>query len=205
MSDTPPADAKYLEARLDAIERLADERGRFLETLIQNGEQRLTQMAAERAGRMDQRYEAQQTALVTAQQTSQRALDEAKALVQAGFEKNNEWRGSINDVISTRVARDQYDSAHTSLIEKVDLGFRGLETRLTTIESRLALYEGRTSGSNDRKSESRATLGVTVAITGLCAGLVSMIVGGVLFVALHVASPPLYAAAPPAPIMAQPK
>ena len=84
--------------------------------------------------RYQQRFDAQQEALITAFTIAREALAEAKAALVVGFEKLNEWRASLNDVMATRMSRQEFDSLHSAIADKVDAN----SSRLDRMEARSA-------------------------------------------------------------------
>jgi hypothetical protein len=72
------------------------------------------------AKRTDERAKAAETALITASTTAKEALSEAKWAADKMADKQNEWRGSINDVITTRISRDEHEASRKPLSDKLD-------------------------------------------------------------------------------------
>jgi hypothetical protein len=61
--------------------------------------------------RTDDRFEAIERALTTSYTTAKESLIEAKTDAEKAAEKQNEWRGSINDVITTRISREEHEAS----------------------------------------------------------------------------------------------
>ena len=72
------------------------------------------------AKRNDDRAEAAEAALITAFTTAKEALFEAKTAAEKLADKQNEWRGSINDVITTRISREEHEASRKPLSDKLD-------------------------------------------------------------------------------------
>ena len=72
------------------------------------------------AKRNDDRAKAAEVALITAYTTAKEALAESKAAADKVADKQNEWRGSINDVITTRISREEHEAARKPLSDKLD-------------------------------------------------------------------------------------
>jgi hypothetical protein len=72
------------------------------------------------AKRNDDRAKAAEAALTTAFTTAKEALLEAKAAAEKLADKQNEWRGSINDVITTRLSREEHEASRKPLSDKLD-------------------------------------------------------------------------------------
>ena len=72
------------------------------------------------AQRNDDRAKAAEAALITAFTTAKEALFEAKTAAEKLADKQNEWRGSINDVITTRISREEHEASRKPLSDKLD-------------------------------------------------------------------------------------
>ncbi len=72
------------------------------------------------AKRNDDRANAAETALITAYTTARESLSEAKTAAEKMADKQNEWRGSINDVITTRMSREEHEASRRPLSDKLD-------------------------------------------------------------------------------------
>ena len=72
------------------------------------------------AKRNDDRAKAAEAALITAFTTAKEALSEAKMAAEKLADKQNEWRGSINDVITTRISREEHEASRKPLSDKLD-------------------------------------------------------------------------------------
>ena len=110
------------------------------------------------AKRNDERAKAAEVALVTAYTTSKEALAESKAAADKVADKQNEWRGSINDVITTRISREEHEASRKPLSDKLDDAI-----------ARIGRIEGRGVGMSNIVSSSLTIL-----------ALLAMLVFGVL-------------------------
>jgi hypothetical protein len=72
------------------------------------------------AKRTDDRFEAIERALTTSYTTAKESLIDAKTDAEKVAEKQNEWRGSINDVITTRISREEHEASRRPLSDKLD-------------------------------------------------------------------------------------
>ena len=70
--------------------------------------------------RNDDRAKAAEAALITTFTTAKEALSEAKTAAEKLADKQNEWRGSINDVITTRMSREEHEASRKPLSDKLD-------------------------------------------------------------------------------------
>src|SRR6266481_5346490 len=67
------------------------------------------------AKRNDDRAKAAEAALITAFTAAKEALFEAKTAAEKLADKQNEWRGSLNDVITTRISREEHEASRKPL------------------------------------------------------------------------------------------
>jgi hypothetical protein len=72
------------------------------------------------AKRSDDRAKAAETALTTASATAREALSETKTAADKVADKQNEWRRSINDVITTRISREEHEAWRKPFSDKLD-------------------------------------------------------------------------------------
>jgi hypothetical protein len=103
-----------------------------LRQLIEANDRRINDILNERDSRYQQRFEA---ALAESQKSvaaAKDATDKAEAAIERRFSIANEWRGSINDVIGTRLSREEFQQAQTGVLSKIDDATR----RVLTIEGR---------------------------------------------------------------------
>src|SRR5713101_1486571 len=110
------------------------------------------------AKRNDDRANAAETALITAYTTARESLSEAKTAAEKMADKQNEWRGSINDVITTRMSREEHEASRRPLSDKLDDAI-----------ARIGKIEGRGVGMSNIVSSSLTIL-----------ALLAMLVFGVL-------------------------
>jgi hypothetical protein len=82
-------------------------------------------------GRIDDRFISQEKATAQALVSAEKAVLKAESLATTRAEQQNEWRGTIGDLINTMMPRAEYCIAHSSLVEKID----NLDSRVTSSES----------------------------------------------------------------------
>jgi hypothetical protein len=137
------------EAKIDdtlvSLRQLIDDNDRRINDLLAEKEHRINGLMEERDLRFQQRFEA--TTL---------SVDKAESGIERRFNIANEWRASINDVITTRLSRDEYLAAHKTMVEKIDAA-----------TARILTIEGRSNGIG-------ASLGVILSVGAL---LISLIFG----------------------------
>ena len=110
------------------------------------------------AKRTDARFNAIERALTTSYATAKESLVEAKTAAEKLADKQNEWRGSINDVITTRMSREEHEASRRPLSDKLDDAI-----------ARIGKIEGRGVGMSNIVSSSLTIL-----------ALLAMLVFGVL-------------------------
>ena len=148
------------EAKIDdtlvSLRQLIDDNDRRINDLLAEKEHRINGLMEERNLRFQQRFEATTLEARVAAQVAKESVDKAEAGIERRFNIANEWRASINDVITTRLSRDEYLAAHKTVAEKIDAA-----------TARILTIEGRSTGIG-------ASLGVILSVGAL---LISLIFG----------------------------
>src|SRR6266853_3081824 len=115
------------------------------------------------AKRTDARFNAIERALTTSYTTAKESLVEVKTAAEKMADKQNEWRGSINDVITTRISREEHEASRKPLSDK-----------LADAIARIGKIEGRGVGMSTIVSSS---LTVLALLAMLVFGILSQIHG----------------------------
>jgi hypothetical protein len=105
---------------------------------------------------IDTRFEAAETATNAALEAAEVAVTKAEALATTRSTQQNEWRDTVNDLITTMMPRAEYALAHKSLVDKVN-----------DVASCLDRGEGRSTGSNTVIAWVIAGLSAGVAVVTL--------------------------------------
>jgi hypothetical protein len=100
---------------------------------------------------------------MTASTTAKEALSEAKWAADKMTDKQNEWRGSINDVITTRLSREEHEASWKPISDKLD-----------DVIARIGKIEGRGVGMSTIVSSSITVLAL---LAMLAFGILSQIHG----------------------------
>jgi hypothetical protein len=79
----------------------------------------------------------QEKAVAAAMTAAEKAVLKAEQLATSRADQQNEWRSAMNDVITQRVSREEYDAAHTVLTDKINV-----------LTDRVNLHAGRGLGSS---------------------------------------------------------
>jgi phosphopantetheinyl transferase (holo-ACP synthase) len=85
--------------------------------------------------RYQQRFDAQQEGLKQALSAAKEAVVKAETSTDERFRNTNEWRQTYDDLASKKLGRDEYESAH-----------KVLEDKIASLEKRINLSEGRDTG-----------------------------------------------------------
>jgi hypothetical protein len=91
-----------------------------LEALLKAETKRTDERIEGEAKRTDVRFNAIERALTTSYTTAKESLVESKTAAEKLADKQNEWRGSINDVITTRISREEHEASRKPLSDKLD-------------------------------------------------------------------------------------
>ena len=121
---------------------------------------------------IDCRFKQQEDATNKALASAQTAVDKAERLAdirssaqdrmaEATKAQQNEWRASLQDMTATYVTQDQYATAHSTLVEKID-----------RLQVRLDRQEGTASGADKTVRWLFAGVGVLIGLSGFFFGLV---------------------------------
>jgi hypothetical protein len=129
-----------------------------LEALLKAETKRTDERIEGEAKRTDVRFNAIERALTTSYTTAKESLVESKTAAEKLADKQNEWRGSINDVITTRISREEHEASRKPLSDKLDDAI-----------ARIGKIEGRGVGMSNIVSSSLTIL-----------ALLAMLVFGVL-------------------------
>jgi hypothetical protein len=118
--------------------------------------------------RLDERFKAQQEALHAALAAVDKAMDKAEIASEKRFDGVTSSVQQVNAQTAGYLLREEYASAHSALVGKVDTAqatnnerFREMELRLT---SRLDLMQGKGAGLNAGWAYLVAAIGVAAAI-----------------------------------------
>ena len=123
----------------------------------------LTMLIKELDKRIDQRFTSQEAATKAAMQAAKEAVDKAEKLATTRADSQNEWRGTLDDIVGRMLSKDEYEIAHQNLVQRLD-------------------YE-----SKAQASSAGARLGMTQTITWVIAGSIAImgIAFGLLELFLH--------------------
>ena len=105
-----PCTPEALQARINALEKMLDER----------------------EDRTKERFISMEKSVITALLTSDKAVSKAESATERRFEGVNEFRKTLADQAAMLMPRSEYNVQHTALMERT----AGLERRVGTIEDR---------------------------------------------------------------------
>lgn len=121
----------------------------------------------------------------TAFSASQLAIIKSEESQKAYNEKSNEFRSSIDDITKQNITKNEYDSGHKSLVERVDRQDQNLNEKISQLDIKLSdfilktqkdfeelrLFRGDTVSKSEQSKSDRAfvfsvisLIGTTVAI-----------------------------------------
>jgi len=104
-------------------------------------------MLARWAG-LNERFAAGDGRIRDAKIVADRAVEKAEVLAGDRAKQQNEWRDTVNDVIGTRLSREEYLLQHSVLVQKLDALERRHDSDLTAVRQMLSRSEGRGIGTN---------------------------------------------------------
>jgi len=80
---------------------------------------------------------AAERAVATAMLAAEKAVDKAESAAEKRFEAVNEFRGQLNDIVTTLISRAEAETRITALSEKLDAESERTQTRITELDSSL--------------------------------------------------------------------
>ena len=132
-----------------------------VDSLKEHIDQRLDLLSEE----IDRRFDAQEIATKTALTSAGKAVNKAEILATQRADQQNEWRGTVSDLISTTVNRAEFTAQHVALMEKID-----------ALSGRLDRHEGgATNATTTRMGTYYLIAGGAVGISAICAVAVLII------------------------------
>ncbi len=134
--------------------------------------------------RYQQRFDAQQEALVAALNAAKesvasalsaadRAVAKAEMASEKRFESVNEFRLQLSDQAAKFVSRDVLDGQALA----VDARFEGIARELVVLRERLVGIEQQKVGRNEQRTQANWTVGVALSGAGLMLSLIGVIIG----------------------------
>jgi hypothetical protein len=140
---------------------------------------------------LDATFAAQDKAVQAALTAAKEAAAKAEAAAEKRFESVNEFRAQLSDQANTFLPRTEYDAAHQSLSDKIDVGLEtraaeqarnaarinDLELRLT---SRLDQAGGLQSGARSSIENARARMTVTIGMISVAAAIAAILIGALV-------------------------
>jgi hypothetical protein len=193
-----------LDRRLANMQKAIDDRRADLRdnlmTQLNGLREMLNERYATQTKALDAAFIAQQTAMKTAFDAADKAVAAAlesaeKAVVKAEtaaekrFESVNEFRAQLTDQAATFLSRNEYNTTHKALTEKMETGLEVLTTRLTDetrrsevqrndlelrLTSRLDLSQGASAGSEQHRANSRLDMQVILPALALLVSIISV-------------------------------
>ena len=133
-------------------ETRSDESGWTVDTLHEHLDVRM----ADKDVRDQQRFDAQSQAIAAALQAAKEAVAKAETATEKRFESVNEFRAQLADLVARLLPRNEYDTAHQALIEKI-----------SDLASRIDRTEGKATGGRDLWGYLVGAVGIVVAIVAL--------------------------------------
>jgi len=150
--DTLKADVQH---QIDDMRRLLDERYQ-------------TQTKA-----VDAAFAAAERAVQSALLAAEKAVGKAETAAEKRFESVNEFRGQLNDIVTTLISRTEAEARMAAQSEKLTSIDERMSARLRELESRVDLTQGRSTGLDKGWS---VFVAVAAGITAVVAVLVSIVV-----------------------------
>lgn len=152
-------------------------RGWTLDTLHDFLVQRLNDQDRLFSRRMDDADKAIGAALASAE----KAVTKAEVTAEKRFEGINEFRGVLEDQQKTLLTRAEYNAAHVTLVDKINL----LSERVAALDLRVSSGEGRDTGSEEQRSLSSRAANTRLLLLGVVISVIVIMVNVLFFVLSH--------------------
>ena len=151
-----------------------------IEVQIKALDEKITLMMNEAEKRNGQRFDAQQEAVATAMvaqekavlaamAAAEKAVTKAETAAEKRFESVNEFRKTLSDQTASFLTRNEYQSQHIALSEKVEI----VGNRVSSLEKSMGEMRERTAGRSD--------------VWGILVGVIAILIsaGGLITVILR--------------------
>ena len=79
----------------------------------------LTMLIGELDRRIEQRFVAQEAATKAAMLAAREAVEKAEKLATTRADAQNEWRGTLDDVVGRMLSKEEYNIAHQNLVDRL--------------------------------------------------------------------------------------
>ena len=103
-------------------------------------------MLAERDRRYEDRHKATQEAVTSAFKSAEKAGEKTENALSEYKAGSNEWRGTLNDIVSRTLLRADYDREHKHLEERLATEIKRLDQNIATISASITKLDGEKSG-----------------------------------------------------------
>jgi hypothetical protein len=122
-----------LRERIDAVRAMRDR--------IEAVDLRLNVKIDGETVRLNQRYEMQKEAISSALAAAEKAVEVANVANEKRLDAVNEFRAQQADIIRSFLSRDEYNAAHSALVEKTESLAASNMERISAVSSRLDRLE----------------------------------------------------------------
>ena len=124
----------------------------FVMAVMNEREKAAIDLAEERDHRYSEKFAAKDYALQIASTAAKDASEKALASVDRRLEQMNEFRGSLNDVVSTMLPRSEYESKHeglmVSLTAHITVEEKAHQALIDRVDEKLGATNNRINGIN---------------------------------------------------------
>jgi len=100
----------------------------------------------ERDRRYEERHSSTQEALASAFKSAEKAGDKTEAALSEYKAASNEWRGTLNDIVSKTLPRADYEREHKHLEERLATEIKRLDQNNATLAASITKLDGEKTG-----------------------------------------------------------
>ncbi len=101
---------------------------------------------AERDQRYEDRHIATQEAVAQAFKSAEKAGDKTESALSEYKTGSNEWRGTLNDIVSKTMLRADYDREHKHLEERLAAEVKRIDQNCATLSATITKLDGEKTG-----------------------------------------------------------
>jgi hypothetical protein len=169
-------DDRFAE-RIAALEAIAAGLERRMDDRFTGSDRHFDRRLQDLDDKSIQRYEAMINAASVAKAGAEDALMRVREVADKQDIRQNEWRGTVNDIIGTKIDKSEVLARFDAMTDTFNAQIAGMEARINLDADRLGKMEGMSVGSRNLRDDSRATIAVVVALLSV---LISPLLGAML-------------------------
>jgi hypothetical protein len=126
--------------------------------------------------RCDMAREGCNRVMITRFDSLDKALELRERVENEKFDKTNEWRATVGDVIDKKIDRTEYNEAHLRLEQRMDYKIGSVEEKLDTLIESVNAINISSATLEGKASQKQMTLALAISFSALLLTLSGIIV-----------------------------